>query len=172
MTKKILVVLAARDFRDEEYLAPSLYWEKEGADVMTISSSKTSYGRFTTTVKNNFVFGEDHIEAGDFDAIFFVGGGGALDFMENKEAQDLAQSFVDAGKIVGAICAAPRLLLHWGILQDKKMTGWNGDEELEDLARVEKAHYTKKPVVVNGKFITADGPDSAEDCAKALWKLL
>ena len=52
------------------------------------------------------------------------------------------------------------------------MTGWNGDEKLQDLAIIGKAQYTKESVTIDGKYITADGPDSADEFAKALWKML
>jgi protease I len=171
MTQKILAVLAPQDFRDEEFTIPKEYWESKGANVMTISSAKKSVGRFGTEITNDFLF-EDNMEAGEYDAIFFVGGGGCLDFMDNETAKSLTQSFVNQNKIVSAICAAPRLLLHWKILEGKKITGWNGDNKLSDLAMTGKATYTGDPVTVDEKYITADGPDSAEKFAKALFEAL
>ena len=95
-----------------------------------------------------------------------------LDFMENELIKKVVQNFVKQDKIIGAICAAPRLLLHWQILTGKNMTGWNGDKKLPTLSKIGKATYTGEAVTVDQKIVTADGPDSAEMFAQALWKLL
>ncbi|MCF7906211.1 DJ-1/PfpI family protein [Candidatus Gracilibacteria bacterium] len=168
--KSILIVLAPKNFRDEEYAVPRAVWEKAGANVLTMSIQKISYGKLGMTVKNDFLLEE--VRAGDADAIFFVGGGGCMEYLENEKAEQLAHDFVAARKPIGAICAAPRLLLKWGILKGKKCTGWDGDNALEDLARKGGAIYEKKSVIKDGKFVTADGPDSAEECALAFWETL
>ncbi len=73
----------------------------------------------------NFLLDQAYERKGEFDAIFFVGGVGSLDYLENETARKLTQSFLDEGKLVGAICAAPRNFLKWGILAGKKCTGYN-----------------------------------------------
>ncbi len=167
---KILIVLASKNFRDEEYAVPRKIWEKEGIHVSTTSSTVTSTGRFGLKVKNDLLLDEARAEY--FDAIFWVGGGGCLEYLENKTAETLAKSFVAVGKPVAAICAAPRLLLKWGILKGKKFTGWNGDSALEKMGKEAGAHFTSENVTVEKRFVTADGPESAEKCAKDFLKIL
>ncbi|MCF7830872.1 DJ-1/PfpI family protein [Candidatus Gracilibacteria bacterium] len=161
---KILAVLAPENFRDEEYTHPREVWEQSGATVMTTSTSPKSIGRFNTEVKNDFLLNEVNVD--DFDAIFFVGGGGCLDFMNNKEAENLAKEFLKNNKAVGAICAAPRLFLQWGILDGKKFTGWNGDNTLEDLGSKAGAIFAGGSIVIDGKILTASGPDSAKEAGE------
>jgi len=168
--KSILIVLAPNNFRDEEYAVPRKVWEEKGIIVSTTSSSPVSVGRFGMTVKNDFTLEKAHAE--DFDAVFWVGGGGCLDYLENKIAKSLAESFVKQGRVVGAICAAPRLLLHWKILKGHRCTGWNGDNLFGDLAEKGGATYEKKQVVGDGKFLTGDGPESAEEFAFAFSEIL
>ncbi len=168
--KNILIVLAPENFRDEEYSVPRKVWEEKGIAVSTTSSALVSVGRFGMEVKNDFLL--ENARAEDFDAIFFVGGEGCLDFLENKTAQSLAENFVKQGRVVGAICAAPRLLLHWKILKGKRCTGWNGDNLFESLAKKGEAIYEKSPVVGDGKFFTGDGPESAEAFARGFSRLL
>lgn len=167
---KILMVLASDNFRDEEYEIPRAFWEFQDVQVQTVASSFQSVGRFGLKVINDFTF--PAIQESDFDAVFFVGGGGCMEYLDNKSAQLLAFDFKNKGKIVGAICMAPRLLLQWGILTGKKCTGWNGDQELESWAQKGHARYIADPVVVDGFCITADGPGSAQMCAEEMLRLM
>lgn len=162
--KTILMVLAPVDFRDEEYAEPRQVWENAGYNVLTTSTTKESIGRFGTRVVNDFLL--DEVELDTADAVFFVGGGGCLNFMHNRAAENLARIFITEGKPLGAICAAPRLLLNWGLLSDKDFTGWNGDDALENLAAESGANYTGDSVTVDGMIVTGDGPESARETGK------
>lgn len=165
---KILMILAPEEFRDEEYLDARNELEKNNADVMTASSKPLAIGKFGEEVNIDLQLNE--IKAGDFDAIYWVGGDGCLDFLTNPGAQKVAGDFFREGKVISAICAAPRLLLQWGILKNKKVTGWNGDNNLEKLAISGGATYTGNTVEADGRFITADGPSSAKECAQAIFE--
>ncbi len=167
---KILMVLAPNDFRDDEYSVPRTVFEQENATVMTTSSSKLAIGRFGLEVKIDIPLNKAKAE--DFDAIFWVGGGGCLDYLTNQDARNLAGDFVKRGKVIGAICAAPRLLLDWRLLKGKKITGWNGDSNLEKLALKGEATYTGIGVEIDGEVLTADGPDSAKKAGEVFIELL
>jgi len=167
---KILAVLAPQEFRDEEYTHPKEVWEENGVTVMTVSSSKQSIGSFGTKVENNFLLDEVNID--DFDAIFFVGGGGCLNFLNNKKAENLAKEFLAKNKTLGAICAAPRLFLRWGILTGKNFTGWNGDNALSELASKVGAIFKEGSTIVDGKILTADGPDSAQEAGEKILDII
>lgn len=164
------MILAAENFRDEEYSIPRKYWESQGADVITASTDSFSRGVLGTEVNNDFLL--DEVSEDLFDGIFFVGGAGCMDLEENEDAKTLAEEFVKAGKVSGAICAAPRLFLAWGILKGKKCTGWNGDNEFSKLAEKAKAIFTGESCTRDGKIVTADGPDSAAECAEEYWSVL
>lgn len=167
---KILMILASKDFRDEEYSFPREVFEREKMTVITASTEKVSVGRFGLRVSIDKQLHE--IFAKDFDVVFWVGGGGCFAFQENKEAKRIAREFLEQEKFIAAICAAPRLLLAWGVLKGKKMTGWNGDGALESLAAKGGAVYTGNDVVRDGKFLTADGPDSARKAGEMLLEML
>jgi len=166
---KILMILAPMNFRDEEYIEPRKELERKNAVVMTASATEISHGTLGATVTNDLLL--TNVNLADFDGIFWVGGTGCLDFWDDPIAQKLAGDFVAADKPVGAICAAPRLLLHWGFLKNKKMTGWNGDDAVPHLAETGEATYIPDAVVVDGKFLTADGPTSATSAGKKFFDL-
>ena len=167
---KILMVLAPSDFRDEEYLLPREEFEKANADVMTSSVIDIAVGRFGCEEEIDIQLKEAAAE--NFDAIFWVGGGGCLEYMTNEDARALAGEFFLQKKVTGAICAAPRLLLAWRLLEGKRVTGWNSDNNLEKLAIQGGAIYTGADVEVDGKILTADGPDSAKKAGVEFLKLL
>ncbi len=168
--KNILMVIAPVNFRDTEYITPRAFFEQNNAKVMTTSSVKKSRGRFGFEVENDFLLSE--VNPAKFSGIFLVGGGGSLDFMDNKELKDLVSDFISSKKAVGAICAAPRLLLNWGFLKNKSFTGWNGDSVLEKMGQENLAKFSGKAVEIDGNILTADGPTSVEEAALNFLEIL
>jgi len=71
--------------------------------------------------------------------------------------------------VVGAICIAPGILARAGILKGRKATVF--PSEIEALKR-NGAFYTALPVVIDGRIVTASGPEAAEEFGKALVKTL
>ena len=169
-TTHLLFVLAPKDFRDSEYIVPRAFCEQADIDVTTTSSERVSIGRFGYRVQHHKTL--EHYRAERFDGIVFVGGNGSLDFMENADAKQLAQAFAEQHKIVAALCAAPRLLVTWGILKDKKCTGWNADGALSALCERYGAHFVDAHVVRDGTFITGSGPVAAEEFALEIVRAL
>ena len=170
MTKKILMVLAPQNFRDLEYIVPKAFFEQHNCEVETTSTELFSKGRFGYQVYHDFTIDETGLDG--FDALFFVGGVGALDFLENNKAKELALKFFAADKVLGAICAAPRVFLKWGILKEKKATGHNWDGNFQNLCKEGGAIFENKSVVTDGNVLTADGPESAEEAALEFLKLV
>lgn len=74
----------------------------------------------------------------------------------NIEKSPYAQKFIDYanenGKIIAAICAAPSVLGHKGLLKGKKATCFPGFE-----TELEGAEYVDRGVVQDGNIITAKG---------------
>ncbi len=164
------MVLAPQDFRDEEYLVPREIWEKKGHLVQTCSTAKIAHGTLGAVVDIDFLITE--VQEGDFDGIFLVGGGGSFDLVHDNDLKSLTERFNANKKGIGAICAAPRLLLAWGLLKGIKCTGWNGDNEFEKLAEQGQGIYRKKNAIRDGKFVTGDGPQSAEKTGKLFLKVV
>ncbi|MDR2191348.1 MAG: DJ-1/PfpI family protein, partial [Endomicrobium sp.] len=96
----------------------------------------------------------------DFDAVVYVGGGGAKVYFENADALRLANDFYNADKITSAICIAPVILANAGILKEKKATVFAPDG-VEDLKKG-GANYTGNPVETDGNIVTANHADAAE----------
>jgi protease I len=84
----------------------------------------------------------------------------------------ILQKVVAAEKPCGAICIATRILAQAGLLAHKKATGWDGDLKLAALYQEHRSTYVKTPVVIDGKIITAQGPDAAKDFGNGIVSIL
>jgi len=167
-TSKILMVIAQKDFRDEEYLQPLTIFKEHGLRVMTASERKGEcQGKLGAKVWADLAI--EDVNQADFEAIVFVGGSGAANFVHQEEVLLLVKDFFADGKIVAAICIAPRILASAGILTGKKVTAF--ETEQADLAE-KGAIFTGARVEIDSNIITADGPDSAEEFAEAILKAL
>ncbi len=168
--KKILMVLAPDNFRDSEYIVPRAFWEQLGASVKTTSLTHESIGRFGYKVQHEYILSEG--DSNNFDAIFFVGGGGSLIFQENETAKHLTEQFVAANKVFGAICAATQNFTKWRLLTAKKCTGYNDDGKFAALCAKNGAIFLDEQTVVDGNLCTGKGPSATEETALAFWQLL
>ncbi len=166
--KKVLMVVAPTNFRDEEAFIPQKILKNAGASVVIasdgVAQAKGMYGR-TVVVE------EDISRSGTsgYEGVIFVGGSGASAYFHHPAALNLAKNFSQAGKVVGAICIAPTILANAGLLSGKKATAFS-TESGNLIAK--GAEYTKEPVTVDGKIVTAHGPEAAEEFGKKLVEVL
>lgn len=164
MPKKVLMILAHETFRDEEYDKPRRVLESGGVEVTVASSALgEATGRFGLKAPIDILV-KDAVES-DYDAIIYVGGGGAREFFDDPAAQGLARDFDAAGKVVAAICIAPHTPAAAGVLAGKRATCF--ESEKDALAK-HGAEYTGAAVEVDGRMITANGPEAAEEFGKAV----
>ncbi len=167
-TKKILMIIAHQNFRDEELFIPKKIFENEGYTVVIASTSlKPAKGMLGSMVTPQILI--DKVKVDEYDAIVFVGGVGAQEYFHNTVAHKIAREAVSKGKVLGAICLAPRILAEAGVLKGKKATVWFSEGK---ALEAKGAHYTGKPVEIDGKIVTASGPYAAEEFAKSILKLL
>lgn len=171
--KKIAMVIAFKDFRDEELFIPRSIFLDKGAEVKLISEKKgEALGMFGGVTKVDFLFEE--LEISDFEAIIFVGGSGAADYINNERVHQIARLTIEKDKILGAICIAPAILARSGVLKNKKATVWSGplDKSAVKILKEEGVNYEEKPVVIDGKIVTANGPQVARQFAEKIIELL
>lgn len=166
--KKVAIIIAHKDFRDEEFAQPYTVLSGAGATV-TVASSKsgTAQGMLGKRVEVQHLLKD--LDAANFDAVIFIGGVGAQEFFKEPAAHKLARDATSQGKVVGAICIAPAILAHAGVVEGKQATGF--PSILPDLRKA-GAKVVAQPVVQDGKLITADGPASAAKFAATLLEAL
>ncbi len=165
---RVLFVVAPKDFRDEELFEPKAELERAGHTCIIASrEAGTCLGsRGRRTVASVAL---RDVDATNYSAVVFVGGPGARTYFDDSLAFAIARDAFEADLIVGAICVAPVILASAGLLADKRATVF--DTEVHAL-RAGGAHYQGPGVVIDGKLITASGPDEAIWFGKALVRAL
>lgn len=166
--KKVALIIAEREFRDEEYQVPYEILKTAGFQVLTVSTkTTTAIGKLGLEVVPDTLITD--LKPEELDALVFIGGGGSEQYFEDPLSHNLAQSMVEQDKVLGAICIAPVILANAGVLKGKRATVFpDGAEILIDQG----AHYTGHPVEVDGKIVTGNGPDAAKAFGDALVDLL
>lgn len=167
--KRVVMVVAPKDFRDEELFTPREYFERAGAEVVVASQIKGEplKGMLGGSVKASLTIGE--IEVEKLDGLVLVGGVGAQVYWENEELHKVLRDAHRAGKVVAAICISPLTLAKAGLLEGKEATVWATEKERLTACGAE---YRDADVVVSGRIVTANGPDASSDFAKAVASLL
>ncbi len=157
--KKILMVVAPENFRDEELKEPMGVFTRSGAEVTIASKGVTrATGMFGAEIKVDKNLEE--VSAEEYDAVIFVGGPGAEVYFDDSRAHELAADALKGGKIVSAICIAPSTLANAGLLKGKKATSFSSEKK--NLKR-KGADYTGAAVERDGRIITGRGPEAAEE---------
>ena len=166
--KRVLMIIAHRDFRDEEFQEPKDVLEKKDFQVDVASSSTDkAIGMFGLEYKPDLLLSEVKVE--DYSIIAFVGGAGSREYWEDKKAHEIARQSVTSGKVLGAICIAPVILANAGILKGKRATVF---QSVANKLTSKGAQYTGKAVERDGLIITASGPSAAKDFGLALIEAL
>lgn len=105
----------------------------------------------------------DAVADRDFDLVVLPGGkAGAERLRDHADVQALLERQNDAGRLIGAICAAPIALAAAGILADRRATSYPGFLQSDD------ATLTEDAVVEDGNIVTSRGPATAMPFALAL----
>ena len=166
--KKILLIIAPGDFRDEELFDTWEVLEKAGASI-SIASRNTGEFKGMLGKKASATVKLSEIQTADYDAVVFIGGSGAATYIDDKKAHAIALEAVKKNKILAAICIAPAILAKAGVIKGKKATVWAG---AKGTVTASGALYRESPVVVDGKIVTASGPAAAVEFGKSIKQLL
>lgn len=130
------------------------------------------------------------VKAGDFDAVFLIGGSGAaIDLPHDPHLQALVADVYDRGGVIGAVCHGPAGLVNVTLdgrpfLADRRLTAFTNDEEalfgdkeakgwsLEDRIVAEGGTFDGSGVmylhvVEDGRLVTGQNPFSTARTAEA-----
>lgn len=132
MTQKLqgkkVALLATDGFEESELFEPKKALEQAGAEISLISLKKGEIKGWNRTDWGKQIkvdLSVDEADATDFDALLIPGGVMNPDMLRNNaRAVAFAQSFVDAGKPIAAICHGPQLLIETGIVSGRRLTSF------------------------------------------------
>lgn len=112
----------------------------------------------------------DEVMSDDFDMVVLPGGLPGADYLQANERilQKLKQT-EQRGAMVAAICAAPKVLVTAGLLDNKTATSFPG---VIDQSPAAGMTYSHDKVVEDGQVITSRGPGTAMDFALHLLERL
>lgn len=174
IAKTVLLIIGAQGYQPLEYGVTRDVLEKAGIKVV-VASDKTGTacsmytdGPYSTAPVDILL---SDVKAQDYDGIFIVGGA-VLKALDTQTVHTLVQEIYKLNRPVGAICISPRILAKAKILEGKSATGWNDDGLLNAIFKMYHVNYVQKPVVVDGKIITANGPQAAQEFGNAIIKIL
>lgn len=151
----MIVLFLAEGFEEIEALATLDILRRAGLTVQTVGVSgrevKGAHGVMVTADVTAGEIGTDGVEM-----VVLPGGPGT----PNLEASETVQRFIDHAVQndlwIGAICAAPSILGHRGLLEGKKAVCYPGYEPELKGAQVGSA-----AVSVDGRLITGNGPGAS-----------
>lgn len=127
-------------------------------------SSDIVRGAHGVNIKADIPFSE--AVQNEYDAVVLPGGGpNAQTLASSNEVLKLIQFCYNKGKLVAAICAAPKILASAGVSAGHAITSFPGFEHLF-------ADYKTDPVVVSGNVVTSRGPGTAIPFALKLAEIL
>ncbi len=171
--KKAVIVIAFQGFQDFEYSETRRVLEEANIKTIIASSLKgEAQGKMGQKVKVDMIVDEIILE--EFDTLVFIGGPGALEYVDDSSVHQLIQQAVNQGKILAAICIAPEILAKAGILKEKKATVWSSliDRTPVEFLENEGAEYVEKSVVIDGKIITGNGSAASTEFGQKIVEAL
>lgn len=153
----MIYVFLADGFEETEALAPVDLLKRAGKEVITVGVT----GNVVTGSHGIQVIADtNEISLDDSLEMIVLPGGmpGTLNLEKSQCVQNAIDYCVLNNKFIGAICAAPSILGHKGLLKDKKAICYPGFE-----SHLECAVISDNSVEEDGIFITARGAGVAID---------
>ena len=132
------------------------------AETVSISDDLFVTGTHKITVKADIL--KENLRKNEVDALILPGGLPGADNLENCSfVTDLLKEKAEEGKIVAAICAAPKVLGVLGLLSGRKATCYPGFE-----AKLVGAIVKRKNVICDKNIITSRGAGTTHEFAHAI----
>lgn len=110
----------------------------------------------------------EEVTGEEFDLVVLPGGmPGTTELAASEALGDLLRRQNQAGRLIGAICAAPMVLEKHGLLQGRKVTAHYSVKD-----KIETATFCEDRVVEDGNLVTSQGAGTAIDFALKLVELI
>lgn len=156
----------ADGFEEIEAITTVDMLRRAGVDIKTVAVTEGT-SIVVTGAHKIPVTADVHISNADtaeLNGVFLPGGmPGTTNLDSNLKVRELTAFCAENDKYIFAICAAPSVLGHMGLLKDKKATCYPGFE-----SELTGAHYCDAPCVQDGIIITGKGPGATVDFASMI----
>ncbi|MDO8648615.1 MAG: DJ-1/PfpI family protein [Candidatus Peregrinibacteria bacterium] len=165
--KKALLIIAQQSYQDHE-LAGTRNGLVEGGFSVELASTNSGecVGKLGGTEKATVALKD--VRVPEYDRIAFIGGPGAAALASDSEALRIAREAAALEMPLGAICIAPTILAAAGVLQGKRATVHNKDGKQGEFLEKHGADFTDEAVSLDGRIVTGNGPEAAEEFGRVL----
>ncbi len=164
--KKVILFLAD-GFEEVEAVTPADFLRRSGIELILIGvTGKTVTGGHGIKIVCDIEISEF---SDDFDGIIIPGGmPGAANLSKNSQVMNIIKAALDSELLIGAICAAPAVVLGInGLIKGRRFTCYPGFEK-----KFDGSFFENKRVVSDKNLITAKGPGTAAEFSEALIEYL
>ncbi len=164
---KKMIMFLAEGFEEVEAVTPADFLRRSNVEVVLAGVS----GRKVTGAHGISI--ECDIEVsqirGSYDGIIIPGGmPGAANIAKDPKSMQIITTAMNSSILIGAICAAPALVLGAnGLLKGRSFTCYPGFEN-----QVTEGRFQNKRVVCDGNLITSMGPGTAAEFSETLIEYL
>jgi len=149
-------ILVEQGFEDSELVETARAMSDSGAIVVMIGSgSGTSYRGMRGKVRTRVDSTAGNMRVDQLDALVIPGGYAPDKMRLHQSMVDLVRRAHDLGKVVGAICHGPQLLISADVVRGRRVTSW--PSIAIDLTNA-GATWVDEPVVQDRNIITASRP--------------
>ncbi len=167
---KKMVMLIEQDFEDVEVTEPLQAFRDAGIQVTIVGNQNaTEYigKQKKATIKADIT--PSLVNVQEYDALYIPGGYAPDKMRLFPNMVNLVKKFVDAGKLITALCHGPQMLISAGAVKGKRIASW--PSVAIDLKNA-GAEWVDEPVVIDGNFITSRKPDDIPQFTRAVIEAL
>lgn len=164
-----VALLLAPGFEEIEAITPVDVLRRLGivVDIVSIAGSSV-LGAHNIAIEADLLI--DAIDISEYGAVICPGGLPGSDHLaEDERVISCIQYIYENSGVVGAVCAAPRVLARAGILDGKRVSCYPG--KTIDLFS-ETTEYTGEPCTVDGRIVTGSGVATVAEFSFAFATLL
>ena len=154
-----LAIFFAQGYEEIEGLTVVDICRRCGLEIDMVSVDETGSVRGSHGICVEMDKKLSQISFDEYDMLVLPGGmPGTRNLEANETLMGQVDAFYESGKYIGAICAAPSIFGHRGILKGRNACCYPGFE-----SHLEGAKVTENPVEISGNVITSRGMGTAID---------
>jgi protease I len=147
---RALIFIAQKIFSEAGFLVVRNALQRARIPFFISSDSTQCIGEYGLKVMTDVQL--HNVHPNNFSALIIIGGDGIVSYQKNDTMMNIIRQFVQLKKTTSAICMAPTLLAHAGVLRGVEAVSHpDGKQDLISWS----AMYADRPVIQSGNIITA-----------------